>query len=78
MTPKKLTLLELLDLIDLEDYRGIIEKNELLRLMLEQGVPRVVADARGDIRLTIDRLGEDFSVTQHPTALARESINQVL
>jgi high-affinity Fe2+/Pb2+ permease len=77
MTAQKLTLEQLLDLIDLEDYRGIIDKNAFLKVSLEKGIPRVVSDIRGALRLVVDRLDNGFSVTQYPTELANESIGEV-
>jgi len=77
MSSQKLTLDQLMDLIELEDNRGIINKDEFLRIALEKGIPRVVSDTRGALRLAVERAGEDFQVTQYPTDLANETINEV-
>lgn len=72
-----MTLDQLLDLIELEDYRGIINKNDFLKVALERGIPRVVSDIRGAVRLAVNRAGDDFEVTQYPTELANESVNEI-
>ena len=77
MSPKNLSLLELMDLIELEDYRGIIDKNAFLETTLKEGIPRVVSDIRGALRLAVEREGEGFSVIQYPTELANESLGEV-
>ena len=77
MTSKKLTLLQLLDLIDLEAYRGIINKKGLVAHVKKGVLPKVINDIRGAVRLTVEREGNRFTVIQHPTALARETVGQV-
>lgn len=77
MSQKTLSLAQLLDLIELEDYRGIIDKKEVLAACKKKGMPRLISDTRGALRLAIEREGEDFSVTQYPTALADETIGEI-
>ena len=77
MSQKNLSFTELLDLIVLEDSRGIISKEAFIETALQKGIPKIISDARGAVRLTVERVGEDFSVTQYPTELANESINRV-
>lgn len=77
MRSKTLTLAQLLDLIELEDFRGIISKDEFLKTALEKGIPRMISDVRGAVRLAVEREGDGFSVIQYPTELANESINQI-
>ncbi|MFH0837931.1 MAG: hypothetical protein V1880_01545 [Patescibacteria group bacterium] len=77
MSPKNLSLTELLDLIELEDYRGIISKADVLAAVKAKGMPRVISDIRGAVRLTVEREGNGFSVTQFPTDLANESIGEI-
>lgn len=77
MRSEKLTFDQLLDLIVLEDYRGIIDKNAFLQVALEKGIPRVVSDIRGAVRLAVTRAGEEFEVTQYPTELSKESIGEI-
>lgn len=74
MTAQKLTLIQLLDLIDLEDYRGIINKKGLLSHIKKGVMPKVINDIRGAVRLTVERDGDSFSVIQYPTKLANETL----
>lgn len=69
--------MELLDLIESEGNRGIISKEAVVETMLTQGIPRLINDIRGALRLTVDRDGASYSVTQHPTALAMETIGEI-
>jgi len=74
MTTKNLSLIQLLDLIDLEDYRGIIDKKSLI-IHIKKGVmPRVINDIRGSVRLTVERDGDEFTVIQYPTKLANQTL----
>lgn len=77
MTHKKLTLLELLQLIEMEDYRGIISMQRFVAHVTRGVMPKVIKDVRGALRLTINRDGEHFSVTQHNTPLALETVGAV-
>jgi len=77
MSSQKLTLNELLDLIELEGYRGIIDADAVLQMAMEKGIPRVVSDIRGALRLAVERAGEDFQVTQYPTELAMETVGEI-
>ena len=77
MDQKTLSLTELLDLIELEDYRGIISKADVLAAVKKKGMPRLISDVRGALRLAIEREGEGFSVTQYPTELADETIGEI-
>jgi hypothetical protein len=77
MSQKTLSLAELLDLIELEDNRGIISKKEVLAAVVKRGMPRLISDVRGSLRLAIERDGEGFSVTQYPTELANETIGAI-
>ncbi len=77
MVAKKLTLLELLDLIEMEDYRGIISKQGFVAHVKRGVMPKMIKDVRGALRLTVERDGEDFAVTQHNTPLALETVGGV-
>ncbi len=77
MTHKKLTLLELLDLIEMEDYRGIINKHGFVSHVKNGIMPKIIRDIRGNHRLTIDRDGDIFAVIQHDTELARETVGAI-
>jgi hypothetical protein len=77
MSQQNLSLEQLLDLIELEDYRGIISKDAVLAAVMTKGMPRVINDIRGAVRLAVEREGDGFSVTQYPTDLANESIGEV-
>ena len=78
MSQRNLTLPQLLDLIELEDFRGIIDKQVILEAVRTKGVlPAIVEDIRGAVRLAVERDGENFSVTQYPTALALENIGEI-
>jgi hypothetical protein len=77
MSQKILSLTELLDLIELEDHRGIISKKAVLEAVVKRGMPRLISDIRGSLRLAIEREGDGFSVTQYPTELADETIGEI-
>ena len=77
MSQKTLSLTELLDLIEMEDYRGIISKADVLAAVKKKGMPRLISDVRGALRLAIEREGEGFSVTQYPTELANQTIGEI-
>lgn len=77
MSQKILSLSELIDLIVLEDNRGIISKANVLEAVKKNGMPRLISDVRGSLRLAIEREGDSFAVTQYPTALANETIGEV-
>jgi len=77
MVAKKLTLIELLDLIEMEDYRGIISKHGFVAHVKRGIMPKVIKDIRGALRLTVERDGEAFSVVQHNTPLALETVGAV-
>jgi len=61
----------------LEDNRGIIKKADVLAAVMSSGMPRLINDVRGALRLTVEREGDGFSVTKYPTDLANESIGEV-
>lgn len=77
MSQQTLSLTELLDLIELEDHRGIISKKDVLAAVRKKGMPRLISDVRGALRLAIERVGDGFSVTQYPTELADETIGEI-
>lgn len=77
MTHKKLTLIQLLDLIDMEDYRGIISKKGFVAYVKKGIMPTIIKDIRGAVRLTVKRQGENFAVVQYVTPLARETVGAV-
>ena len=78
MSQKNLSFTQLLDLIEMEFNRGIIDKDEFLRVFKESGaIPKMINDTRGALRLAIAREGDAFSVTTHPTDLANESIGEI-
>ncbi len=69
--------MEFLDLIEREGNRGIISKESVIEAMMTKGIPRLINDIRGALRLTVDKNGANFSVTQHHTELAAESIGAI-
>lgn len=77
MTSKKLTLIELLNLIELEHYRGIINKRSFITHVKKGLMPKVINDIRGALRLTVERDGEHFAVVQYSTPLAMETVGEV-
>ena len=78
MSQRNLTLLQLLDLIEMEAFRGIINKDAILELVKTKGaLPSIVEDLRGAVRLTVARDGDGFAVTQHPTDLANENLGEI-
>jgi hypothetical protein len=42
--------------------------------MLGKGIPTISVDVRGDVRLAIERSGDDFEVTKYMTDLVKEKI----
>jgi len=77
MKVQKLSLEELLDLIDREAYRGIINKDKIMKFALNQGIPKLISDTRGELRLAVERIGNLFEVIQYPTELATETIGEI-
>lgn len=78
MSERKLSFQDLLTLIELDDNRGIINKDDVLDVVLEHGaLPKFITDIRGALRMAIEREGDFFSVIQYPTELANESINEI-
>jgi hypothetical protein len=74
MTTENLTLPKFLDLLEIEAQRGIINMHSLLDMMLGKGIPKIIVDVRGDVRLAIERSGDDFEVTKYMTDLVKEKI----
>jgi len=78
MSERKLSFQDLLTLIEIDDFRGIIDKDEVLDVVLEHGaLPRFIKDVRGALRMAIEREGDGFSVIQYQTELAKESIGEI-
>ncbi len=78
MSQSNLSLTQLLDLIELEDQRGIISKDAILETVKIHGaLPTIIEDIRGAVRMAVQREGNGFSVTQYPTALANESLGNI-
>jgi len=80
MSQQTLSLEQLLDLIELEDHRGIISKAAVMETFIREGaLPRIINDVRGLARLTIERenVGDDFTVTQHDNERANETIGEI-
>lgn len=77
MSSKKLTLIELLNLIELEHYRGIINKRSFFKHIKKGLMPKVINDVRGAVRLTVEREGEHFAVVQYSTPLAMETVGEI-
>lgn len=69
--------MQLLDLIELEIHRGIICKDGFLTYVKHGFMPKAIKDTRGALRMTVERDGEGYNVTQHPTELANESLNAI-
>ena len=77
MTQKNLSIVEFADLLMLEAQRGIIDPEVLMQLVQENKLPKTVLDTRGAVRLTVERAGDNFDVTEHTTDLSQERINEV-
>ena len=77
MRSKKLSLVELVDLIKLEAYRKIIDPQAFLETIVNKGMPKVIRDVRGAVFLAVEREGEDFLVTRYPTKQSNQSISEV-
>jgi hypothetical protein len=60
------------DLIAIESQKGIIDGNGLMQWIAKNKVPRLIEDVRGDIRLAVDRIGDELLVTQYVTPLSIE------
>ena len=74
MITQNLTFPKFLDLLDTEAERGIINMHPLLDIMLGKGIPKIIVDVRGDVRLAIERSGDDYEVTTYMTDLVKEKI----
>lgn len=79
MTTQTCTLDEFLDLVQMDDFRGIVNAGALMRTIVTHGVPRLIHDIRGAVRMSVERSenGEDFQVTQYVTALSQETLLEI-
>ncbi len=77
MNQKSLTFEEFADLLHLEAARGIINKDELLNMIMQNKLPKEIRDVRGALRLALEREGNLINVTKFPTELSLESINEI-
>ena len=77
MDAKELSLEELLDVIDLDAFRGIIDRGKIMESATSKGLPRLINDKRGELRYALERVGDLFEVTQYQTELATESNGEI-
>lgn len=79
MTTQNYTLSQFLDLVQMDDFRGIVNGGALMQTIVTYGVPRLVHDIRGAVRMSVERSenGEDFEVTQYITPLTQETLLEV-
>jgi hypothetical protein len=77
MEPRTLTLEQLLRLIEIDAFRGIIDIEEFLAKVVKYGIPKEISDIRGAVRMTLERTGKNFAVIQYPTELSNEMINEI-
>lgn len=79
MTTQNYTLNQFLDLVQMDDFRGIVNGGALMKTIVTHGVPRLVHDIRGAVRMSVERSesGEGFEVTQYVTPLAQEALLEV-
>ena len=75
MEPKKYTIKEFADLLFSEDERDIIDGKKVLRQVMQNKLPPLIYDKRGELRLALEyaKDGPGFSVTKYPTQKSEQS-----
>lgn len=77
MNTKNLTLTEFADLLKLETQRGIINGEDIIKMIINHRMPKIIHDIRGAVRLSIEKTGELIEVTEHSTELSLETIGEI-
>jgi hypothetical protein len=77
MQTQNLTLAQFADLLSLETQRGIVNGGEIIQMIIDGKLPKIIHDIRGAVRLTVEREGEGLAVTEYLTKLAEERIGEI-
>ncbi len=77
MTTQSYSLEGFADLLSQETQRGIVDGEFYLECLVNDLLPKAINDLRGEMRLSLKKVGEDIEVTQHPTELSMEKINEI-
>ena len=69
------TLEEFADLLKSETARRIINGKKVIRTIAKDGgIPKIIRDIRGAVRMQIEREGDQLSVTKYTTKLVEEHL----
>lgn len=74
MRTKSYSLKGFADLLSQEDQRGIVDGEFYLECIVNDILPKMINDLRGEMRLSLIKIGKEIQVTQHPTELSIEKI----
>jgi hypothetical protein len=74
MQTQNLTLLQFADLLKSESEKGIINGGAVIGLIANAGIPKIIYDIRGAVRLMVDKAGDHLLVTEYSTDFAEERI----
>ncbi|MBN2087133.1 hypothetical protein JW758_02180 [Candidatus Peregrinibacteria bacterium] len=62
------------DLLSQETQRGIVDGEFYIECLVNDLLPKIITDLRGEMRLSLIKVGNEIQVTQHPTKLSMEQI----
>lgn len=65
------------DLLSQETQRGIVDGEFYLECLINDILPKAINDLRGEMRLSLKKMGEEIEVTQHATELSMEKNNEI-
>ena len=74
MTTQSYSLEGFADLLSQETQRGIVDGEFYLECLVNDILPKAINDLRGEMRLSLIKIGKEIQVTQHPTELSMEKI----
>jgi len=79
MTTQDYTLAQFLDLVQIDDFRGIVNGGDLMKTIANHGIPHLIHDIRGAVRMSVERSknGKYFCVTQYVTPLTEETFLEI-
>ena len=77
MSTQTLTLAEFADLLSAETQRGIVNGGDIMQMIMDGKMPKMINDIRGALRLSIERAEEGLEVTQHVTELSMEKVGEI-
>ncbi len=73
MVTQDYTLAQFADLLRTENQRGIINGPDLFAVLLSKGIPKIIRDVRGAVRMNVERSAQGVRVTRYATPVAQAS-----